>query len=88
MKPLDGMAQTDLFKRGSRYYFRLRIPADPISHYGKHEFKFSLGSKERAECVRKVRAELAGSKASSPMCASARHGSPTCRSGACAASPA
>ncbi len=53
------MAQTGLFKRGSSYYFRLRIPAELIPHYGKHEFKFSLGSKDRAECIRKVRAELA-----------------------------
>ena len=53
------MAQTGLFKRGSCYYFRLRIPADLVSHYGKREFKFSLSSKERAECIRKVRAELA-----------------------------
>ena len=58
-KPQEGMSHTGLFKRGGRYYFRLRIPQDLISHYGKHEFKFSLGSKDRSESIRLVRAELA-----------------------------
>ena len=58
-KPPEGMAQTGLFRRGNRYYFRLRVPPDLVSHYGRREFKFSLGSTDRAECIRKVRIELA-----------------------------
>jgi len=53
------MSQTGLFKRGGRYYFRLRVPIDLISHYGKTEFKFSLHSKDRSAAISKVRAELA-----------------------------
>lgn len=50
-KPPEGMSQTGLFKRGGSHYFRHRVPQDLISHYGKREFKFSLGSKEALVCT-------------------------------------
>lgn len=53
------MPQTGLFKRGSSYYLRLRVPSDLVSHYGKSEFKTSLKTKERSEAIGKLRAELA-----------------------------
>lgn len=50
---------TGLFKRGSSFYLRLRVPCDLVSHYGKSEFKSSLKTKDLPEATRKLRAELA-----------------------------
>jgi integrase len=50
---------TGLFKRGSNYYLRLRVPCDLVSHYGKSEFKTSLKTKERSEAISRLRTELA-----------------------------
>jgi len=44
--------QTRLAKRGSTYYFRAKIPADLIAHYGKKEIKVSLKTTDKREAVR------------------------------------
>jgi len=38
--------QTRLAKRGGTYYFRAKIPADLIAHYGKKEIKVSLNHRQ------------------------------------------
>ena len=48
---------THLFKRGSRYYIRRRIPTDLIEHYGRKEIVRALGTSERREAVRLCRLE-------------------------------
>ncbi|MDD3610412.1 MAG: site-specific integrase [Halothiobacillaceae bacterium] len=47
--------QTHLVKRGSTYYFRCRIPADLLGHYGKAEIKQSLKTKDPATAKRLAR---------------------------------
>lgn len=48
---------THLFKRGSRYYIRRRIPTDLIEHYGRKEIVRALGTSDRREAVRLCRLE-------------------------------
>lgn len=54
----DVRSQTYLFKRGTRYYFRARIPDElvPILNEGR-EVKFSLKTTDRSEAIRLVREE-------------------------------
>jgi integrase len=54
----DVRSQTYLFKRGTRYYFRARIPDElvPILNEGR-EVKFSLKTTDRDEAIRLVREE-------------------------------
>ena len=54
----DVRSQTYLLKRGSRYYFRARIPDElvPILNEGR-EVKFSLKTTDRDEAIRLVREE-------------------------------
>ncbi|WP_369793032.1 DUF6538 domain-containing protein [Vogesella sp. EB] len=40
---------THVVRRGATYYFRLRVPADLVDHYGKQEITFSLKTKDQAE---------------------------------------
>lgn len=45
--------QTHLQKRGSQYYFRIRIPLDLLPHYdGKRELKASLRTADKREATR------------------------------------
>ena len=44
---------THVVRRGATYYFRMRIPADLLDHYGKKEITLSLKTKEQAEANRK-----------------------------------
>lgn len=45
-------------RRGAVYYYRRKIPQDLTSHYApKHEFVFSLKTKDRQEAVRKANVE-------------------------------
>jgi len=37
---------TRLKRRGAVYYFRVKIPADLVEHYGKREILESLGTKD------------------------------------------
>jgi len=46
---------TRLKRRGAVYYFRVKIPADLVEHYGKREILESLGTKDPKEALRKVR---------------------------------
>ncbi len=48
---------THVVRRGATYYFRIRIPAGLVSHYGKKEITFSLKTKEQAEAKRKGHVE-------------------------------
>lgn len=50
-------SQTHLVKRGSKYYFRARVPADLVTQYGKHEIYFSLRTSDKAEALQRVRIE-------------------------------
>lgn len=47
---------THLSKRGTRYYFRRKIPIDLQAHYGREEIVRSLGTSDRKEAVRLCRA--------------------------------
>lgn len=49
--------QTNLVRRGAVYYFRARLPADLVSHYGKREILASLKTKDKQEATCKVRTE-------------------------------
>jgi hypothetical protein len=40
--------QNNLRKRGSKYYFRRRIPLDLVAHYGKDELSYSLHTSDYA----------------------------------------
>lgn len=45
-------------RKGSRqYYFRAKVPADLIEHYGQREVKFSLKTDSFKEAIQKVRIE-------------------------------
>ncbi|HNB77151.1 MAG TPA: site-specific integrase [Rhodocyclaceae bacterium] len=44
--------QTNLVRRGARYYFRSRVPEDLKPHYGKSEFLISLKTSNRGEAER------------------------------------
>ncbi|MDC7707272.1 DUF6538 domain-containing protein [Vogesella indigofera] len=44
---------THVVRRGATYYFRLRVPADLVEHYGKQEITFSLQTKDQEEAKRK-----------------------------------
>lgn len=46
---------THLAKRGSRYYFRRKIPQDILSHYNGKEVIRSLGTSDRRDAERLVR---------------------------------
>lgn len=47
-----------LFPRGTRYYYRRRIPADLLDHYSpKKEFLLSLNTSERREAEKRARAK-------------------------------
>ncbi|MHA7846369.1 DUF6538 domain-containing protein [Serratia sp. D1N4] len=48
---------THLVKRGSRYYFRRRIPLSLISHFQRTEILKALGTSNRFEAERLVRLE-------------------------------
>lgn len=50
-------SQTHLVKRGSKYYFRARVPADLVTQYGKNEIYFSLRTSDKAEALQRVRIE-------------------------------
>ncbi|NWK79822.1 hypothetical protein HWX34_17965 [Aquitalea sp. LB_tupeE] len=41
-------------RRGAVYYYRLRVPADLLEHYGKDEIIFSLKTKDAAEAKLKA----------------------------------
>jgi len=49
--------QTNLVRRGAVYYFRARVPADLVAHYGKRELFASLKTKDKPEALSKARAE-------------------------------
>ena len=51
----DMKNQTHLVKRGATYYFRCRVPADLLAHYGKNEIKRSLKTKDPATAKRLAR---------------------------------
>lgn len=52
----DMQYQTRQHKRGSTYYFRVKIPVDLRRHYdGRQEIKYSLGTKDHREAARLVR---------------------------------
>lgn len=53
----DMKTQTNLVKRGSKYYFRTRVPADLATHYGKQEISFSLRTSDKREALERVRLE-------------------------------
>ncbi|AOJ42679.1 hypothetical protein WJ23_33125 [Burkholderia lata] len=42
---------THLFKRGSRYYFRRRVPLDLVQRLGKKEYTISLNTSDRSVAV-------------------------------------
>ncbi|WP_347556509.1 site-specific integrase [Robbsia sp. KACC 23696] len=66
---------THLFRRGSTYYFRRRIPRDIATYYGgKLEVSFSLRTTSRIEAVRLAR--LAGVRLDGEFCHH-RNGGPT-----------
>ncbi len=44
--------QTNLVRRGARYYFRSRVPEDLRVHYGRSEFLVSLKTSDRSEAER------------------------------------
>ena len=46
---------THLAKRGSRYYFRRKIPLDVLPHYKGKEVMRSLGTSDRREAERLAR---------------------------------
>ena len=46
---------TRVMRRGAVYYFRCKIPADLIEHYGKREITESLRTKDAKEALRRVR---------------------------------
>ena len=46
---------THLIKRGSRYFFRRRVPSDPVSVIGSKEFTKALGTSDRAEAITRCR---------------------------------
>ncbi len=48
---------THVVRRGATYYFRLRVPADLVDHYGKQEITFSLKTKDQAEAKLKSHTE-------------------------------
>ncbi len=47
---------THLAKRGSRYYFRRKIPIDVLAHYKGKEVMRSLGTSDKREAERLARA--------------------------------
>ena len=47
---------TRLYRRGAVYYHRAAVPKDIRDTYGKVEETFSLGTRNRAEALVKVRA--------------------------------
>ena len=49
--------QTHAQRRGSIYYYRRRIPAHLVSHYGKAEVIFSLKTRDPKEAARLARVE-------------------------------
>ncbi|KGR93796.1 site-specific integrase [Burkholderia sp. ABCPW 111] len=52
---------THLFKRGSRYYIRRRIPTDLVGHYKRNEIQQALGTSDPAEArvrCRRIGAQL------------------------------
>lgn len=51
----DVPKQTHLFRRGSVYYFRCRVPADLFDHYGKAEIKRSLHTSSHKQALELVR---------------------------------
>jgi len=62
--------QTRLAKRGGTYYFRAKIPADLIAHYGKKEIKVSLKTTDKREAVRLCNLTLLVSVPSQPSVSS------------------
>ena len=43
---------TRLMRRGAVYYFRCKIPADLVDHYGKKEILESLRTRDATEALR------------------------------------
>ncbi|CAA6603651.1 hypothetical protein MTBLM1_110002 [Rhodospirillaceae bacterium LM-1] len=41
--------ETHIARRGSRYYFRIRVPDDLIGFFGRRELKRSLGTASQRE---------------------------------------
>ncbi len=53
--------QTNLVKRGSRFYYRARVPTDLKAHFGKTEFLISLKTSDRRQadhCLAYLKANL------------------------------
>lgn len=60
MKASNMNGQTHAFKRGSVYYFRMKIPVDLLSHYTpKTEIRFSLKTSDKKEARRLANQESA-----------------------------
>ncbi len=53
------MGHTNLFRRNAVYYYRSRVPNDLLETFGKSEVKFSLGTKDYKEAIKKIRIEAA-----------------------------
>jgi len=52
----DLPAETRLLRRGTRYYFRVKVPVDLLDHYSpKKEIKESLGTSDFRDAARLVR---------------------------------
>lgn len=50
-------SQTRLMRRGARYYFRAKVPADLLNHYDKREIVYSLKTSDPREAARLARVE-------------------------------
>jgi len=50
---------TRLFRRGSRYYLRVKVPVDLQSAMGRMEIKWSLGTSDAREAERRIKFESA-----------------------------
>jgi integrase len=60
MKASNMNGQTHAFKRGSVYYFRMKIPVDLLPHYSpKTEIRFSLKTSDKKEARRLAHQESA-----------------------------
>lgn len=49
--------QTSLVRRGSRYYFRVRVPSELLGHYGKAEICRSLHTSDKTKALQLARLE-------------------------------
>jgi len=57
-----------LQKRGSRYFLRVKVPADLRGATGKREIRKALGTSDPREALKAVRRASAETNAMSPCC--------------------